>query len=234
MRYPYLLFDVGGTLVGPRESYGAVYRRALLRSGMEFEVADLDRAIAGAASSMSRSIEAGVNRFGYFHDGEEGFWRRFVELVIQGLRIEPLEPAAGRALLVELRDEFARADSWKLFDDTLPTLRTLHERGVKMAVVSNWDSRLQRVLELLDSGRFFEHVACSAIEGSEKPSPLLFERALERLDAEPSQALHVGDVPELDIEGARRAGIDAVLVDRSNRHPTTSGRRIDSLLRLIE
>lgn len=234
MRYPYLLFDVGGTLVGPRESYGAVYRRALLRSGLDFTLDELERAIGRAAAAMTRSIEPGVNRFGHFQDGEEGFWRRFVAHVFTELKLSPLEPPADETLLVGLRDAFARAESWKLFDDTLPTLRALTAKGVRMAVVSNWDSRLSSILETLDLTRYFDHIACSAIEDSEKPAPLLFERALERLGATPDQALHVGDVPHLDIEGARRAGIDAVLIDRDNRHPTTEGTRIDSLLRLIE
>jgi putative hydrolase of the HAD superfamily len=234
LRYPYLLFDVGGTLVGPRESYGAVYRRALLRSGLDLTLTDVDRAIGQAAVSMTRLIEPGVNRFGHFDDGEDGFWRRFVALVFMELELSPLEPPAAEKLLEGLRDEFGRAESWKLFDDTLPTLRALASKGVRMAVVSNWDSRLMSILETLGLTRYFEHVACSAIEDSEKPAPLLFERALERLGAAPGQALHVGDVPDLDIEGARRAGIDAVLIDRDNRHPTAKGPRIDTLLRLIE
>jgi len=206
----------------------------LLRSGLDLTLADLNRAIGQAAASITRSIAPGTDRFGYFDDGEEGFWRRFVALVFEELELPPLEPAAGMRLLGGLRDEFARAESWKLFDDTLPTLRALAAKGVRMAVVSNWDSRLTSVLEALDLTRYFEHVACSAIEGSEKPAPLLFERALERLGAEPSEALHVGDVPELDIEGARRAGIDAVLIDRDRRHLTTKERRIDTLLRLVD
>jgi len=234
LRYPYLLFDVGGTLVGPRESYGAVYRRALLRSGLDLPLTELNRAIGQAAASMTRSIEPGINRFGHFPDGEDGFWRRFVALVFKELELSPLGPSGMEQLLAGLRVEFAQVESWKLFDDTLPTLRALTEKGVRMAVVSNWDSRLSSILEALGLTQYFDHVACSAIEGSEKPAPRLFELALEHLGAEPSEALHVGDVPELDIEGARRAGIDAVLIDRDNRHPTTQDRRIDTLLRLID
>lgn len=233
MRYPYLLFDVGGTLIGPRESYGAVYRRALLRSGIDPAVADLDRALARAAATMARAIAPGVDRFGHFHDGEEGFWRRFVEQVFEELSLEPLAQPDGARLLDELRDAFARPENWILFHDTLPTLRALRGNGVRMAIVSNWDSRLGRILEKLELDGYFEQVVCSAIEGSEKPSPLLFRRAMRRLGARASQTLHVGDVPELDLEGARRAGIDARLVDRTGRYPAER-LRIDSLLRLIE
>ena len=57
----------------------------------------------------------------------------------------------------------------------------------------------------------------SHLEGMEKPRPELFLRAVERLSGTPGEALHVGDVPELDEAGARAAGIASVIVDRRAR-----------------
>ena len=86
-----------------------------------------------------------------------------------------------------------------------------------MGVVSNWDSRLPHVLKMLELEPFFEQVAVSHLEGVEKPDPLIFRRVLRRMDVGPEKALHVGDVPELDLRGARAAGIDAILVDRKGK-----------------
>jgi len=89
--------------------------------------------------------------------------------------------------------------------------------GVRLAVVSNWDSRLPQVLEMLELTAYFEQVAVSHLEGVEKPDPQIFHRVLERMDIGPQGAVHVGDVPELDLDGARAAGIDGVLVDRKGK-----------------
>ena len=60
----------------------------------------------------------------------------------------------------------------------------------------------------------FDTIAVSHLEGIEKPAPEIFLRALRRLGVPPEEALHVGDVPELDEAGAKAAGIACVIVDR--------------------
>lgn len=69
----------------------------------------------------------------------------------------------------------------------------------------------------------------SATGGAAKPDPTIFELALRRLRVDAAAALHVGDTPELDGEGARAAGIDVVIVDRS---PAPAAGTISSLLEL--
>jgi putative hydrolase of the HAD superfamily len=94
-------------------------------------------------------------------------------------------------------------------------------------VVSNWDSRLEGLLEDLGLAPHFDAVVVSHHVGIEKPNPGIFRRALELLEADASSTLHVGDVPELDLAGAESAGIDAVLVDRHDRHAAFPGRLPD-------
>ena len=96
-------------------------------------------------------------------------------------------------------------------------LQALRSAGLRLAVVSNWDSRLPSLLERLEMLHFFDVLAVSHLEGCEKPHPRLFRRALNALGIAPHEALHVGDVPELDWAGARAAGCAARLVDRRGR-----------------
>ncbi len=213
-RYPFVLFDVGQTLVGPVDSYGAVYHRVLAGLGVEAQASALDRAIRDASAEIARRVPPGGDRFALYGDGESGFWRRFVCEVLERATGRVADDAlAGRAL-GGLWEEFGQKSAWRVFDDVVPTLRELRDAGIRLGVVSNWDSRLPRLLELLDLAGYFETLAVSHIEGVEKPDPALFHRALERLGATPEQALHVGDMEIFDIAGARAAGIDAVLVDR--------------------
>ena len=63
---------------------------------------------------------------------------------------------------------------------------------------------------------FFQFMIASADAGSKKPSPKIFELALERAGVEPSRVVHVGDTFATDVLGARRAGIRGVMLDRFN------------------
>lgn len=204
-----MLLDAGGTILSPRSSYGAVYARVFASLGVEAPEAAFGAAILASWSDLDRLVPRGADRYGYFADGEEGYWRRFVEGVTSRVPGAEAVDALG-----PLRDAFLDAAAWKVPDDVLPALDALRRAGVRLAVVSNWDSRLPRLLERLDLASRFDEIVVSCFEGIEKPDPEIFRRALHRLGAQPREALHVGDVAELDVEGARAAGVDAILLDR--------------------
>ncbi|HLN59448.1 MAG TPA: HAD family hydrolase, partial [Thermoanaerobaculia bacterium] len=108
----------------------------------------------------------------------------------------------------------------------------LEARGFLLAVVSNWDSHLPTLLEGLGLARRFRAVSVSAIEETGKPEPEIFLRTCSRLSVAPVQALHVGDSLAEDYEGARAAGLQALLLDRDDRHPHVED-RIRSLSELL-
>ena len=133
--------------------------------------------------------------------------------------------AADAASLNTLRLErmlevLADAIVLRPFDDVPPALRLLDERGLALAVVSNGDCSLGESLET--AGLRFDVVIDSATTGSAKPDPAIFRHALGRLGVAAERTLHVGDDPANDLGGARAAGIDAVLIDRSGDGPPGS------------
>ena len=91
-------------------------------------------------------------------------------------------------------------------DGAVEALGVLRARGLKLAVVSNWDCSLPERLETLDLLSFFDTVVTSAEAGVPKPDPAPFRLALERLGTAPDRALHVGDEPS-DEQGAAAAGM---------------------------
>jgi putative hydrolase of the HAD superfamily len=121
---------------------------------------------------------------------------------------------------------------FSLFPDALPALDALAAAGVPVAVVSNWDCGLPGVLASLGVADRVAAVVVSAVAGARKPDPAIFRNALGRLGVEPGAALHCGDLPEADCEGARRAGVRAVLLDRHGSHPHAPCPRIASLAEL--
>ncbi len=217
MRYPFVLFDAGETLFGPRESFGAVYSEVLAPLGLGRPAEVFEAAIRESWRELDRLVPRGADRYSFFHGGEDGYWLRFARGAIERATGAPVEDAVVEPVLERLRAAFREPGSWRVYPDVRPALSRIRLEGVRLAVVSNWDSRLPHLLDVLDLDGFFDAVVYSHLVGVEKPDPRIFRSALDAIGADPRRALHVGDVPELDLEGARSAGIDALLVDRRKR-----------------
>jgi putative hydrolase of the HAD superfamily len=91
-------------------------------------------------------------------------------------------------------------------------LERLRSAGLRLGVVSNSDGRVEEALEAAGLREFFDVVVDSALVGVEKPDPRIFHAALDALGVAPEEALYVGDLYEVDVVGARAAGIEAVLL----------------------
>lgn len=131
---------------------------------------------------------------------------------------------ATAALLAALR--------FRAFRDAVPALRTLRARGIRLVVVSNWDVSLRAALDQAGLGPLLHGAISSAELGVAKPDPALFRHALTLAGVPAADALHVGDTPELDVVGARAAGIEVVLLLRDGGRPPAGVRAIRSLAEL--
>lgn len=109
----------------------------------------------------------------------------------------------------------AGGDVFRKYPDTESTLIELKKRGYKLAVLSNWDQSLHRVLAAQDLTQYFDVVIASLEEGVEKPEPLIFEILLDKLGVPAADVLHVGDNPLDDYHGAKSAGMEARILDHS-------------------
>jgi len=103
------------------------------------------------------------------------------------------------------------ADACGLSDDTSSTLDALRQRGKLLGMITNgptvWQ---QRKIDALGLGGRFDAVLISEAEGVSKPDPRIFARAVERLGVAPHEAMFVGDHPEIDVAGAKAAGLVAI------------------------
>ena len=135
--------------------------------------------------------------------------------------------------MIRLYDRSRRDHSiFSIFEDTVPALDRLKAKGFRMAVLSNWDYSIHRVMKLLKLDGYFERIYASLEEGVEKPDPRLFEIMLNGCGVSAGNVIHVGDSPTDDLLGAQNAGIKAVLIDRANEPNLPT--RIASLLDLIQ
>lgn len=102
-----------------------------------------------------------------------------------------------------------------VFPEVPAVLRRVKEAGFRTAVVSNWMCGLTHFCAELGLGDCLDHVISSADFGAAKPDPAIFVEACRLLGTAPARTLHVGDTMLDDVEGARAAGLRAVLLDRS-------------------
>lgn len=132
---------------------------------------------------------------------------------------------------------FEEPTSWNLFPETIPTLTKLKEQGIELGIISNFDSRLFTVMRGLGIEQAFDTVTISSLAQAAKPSPKIFQLALDKHAVDPEDALHVGDSLRDDVEGATKVGLRAILLDRRGAHPVQSGvqviRTLDELLPLL-
>lgn len=192
-------FDVGGTLIAPYPSVGAVYARA-----------------AGGHHHGTLSAEILDARFNevwrrcqpFHHSRDE--WCSLVDEVFAGLTPTP----PSQTFFPELYAEFARAAAWQLFEDSLPVLEALAAEGIDLGIISNWDERLRPLLRDLRLDRYFSCIVISCEAGFAKPSPVVFEEALRQLGRPAANVLHVGDGLQEDFAGATSAGLAALHLRR--------------------
>ena len=247
----FAFFDVGATLIQPYPSMGAIYARVLEPLGIEAPTRDFLRAFSITWDEMTEEVGLGRDRFHAFPGGENSYWSRYVERVLE--RVNEITEADPRSLAgrsasectreatVALHSAFSDPNAWQVFPEVRGVLAELRRRGVRLGVISNWDSRLPMLLERLNLASFFETVVYSSAAGGcghEKPSPVIFKTALDRAGASAAGSIHVGDDLRADVEGAQAAGLSAVLIDRKtpldSECVAPGSGRISSLVELLD
>jgi putative hydrolase of the HAD superfamily len=173
------------------------------------------------ADAYSPSASAGDKR---------AFWieftkRLFRQASVRGMAVEAADHADA------VRDIFG-ATCFELFPEVPAVLAGLRERGLRLAIVSNWQRGLHHFCHELDVAASFDAIISSADVAAEKPDPRIFAEALRRLGVSPADAIHVGDTIRDDVDGARAAGMHAVLVDREDAREY-AGERVRQLGELL-
>ena len=135
--------------------------------------------------------------------------------------------------LLQSEHSLFAATNATLYDDTVPVLQHLRNEGFKLAIVSNWDTPLDPLMERLGIADYFDIIVAShdARVLSAKPDSHIFEYTLAAVGVSAEEAVHVGDTYEADIIGARNAGIRPILIDRDG---TQAGRWKETIRDLSE
>jgi putative hydrolase of the HAD superfamily len=137
------------------------------------------------------------------------------------------------AAFTALWAHFGRSSAWRCFEDVAPTIRFLSEVEIPIRIASNFDSRLHAVVEgLPELSSYAITLVISSEVGWRKPHRCFYQLACESLGMAPERVLCVGDDLENDFLAPRRARLEAILLDRTEKHPEISP-RIPDLRKLI-
>ena len=198
-----VVFDVDFTLAKPGPDLGPEgYARLGARYGLTLDPTRYDSARRDALVDLKRHPEL---------DHDEEIWIRFTQRIIEGMGGVGDTYAAA----CEMEGSWAHAHHFELYEDALPTLDALRNRGLKLGLLSNSARDLDEFVG--HHGLTVDAVLTSRAHGKTKPHEAIFRRMLELLDVVPNEALMVGDTIEDDVEGATAVGMRAVLVDRERR-----------------
>jgi len=220
-------FDVTGTLLGlPR--LGEIYAECFARHGLSAPPAALAQMVREVWQELSIRTSPGEDRFSHHEDGVRGFWRELVNRVAERLALPPPTPF----LAAELYERFAHAEAWEVFADARDVLPRLRAAGVRLAVASNFDRRLPRLLDEAGVAPHLDTIVYSEEVGVEKPHPALFEELLGRLALPAARVLHVGDSRRDDVEGAHAVGMRALWLQRGGHGAGGRGGDLASLSQL--
>jgi putative hydrolase of the HAD superfamily len=211
-----VIFDVGNTLLhvdyahvaGVLRAQGHAVEPEAIRAAEYAAKAALDRALAPDVVPEP-SVQAMLWRQ---PDGRPSYFATMIAT------LGVAAPAVLPTLAALEADNRARS-LWRVVEPgTAEVLAQLRARGLDLAVISNSDGRIEADLNASGLGEHFAFVLDSAVVGVEKPDVRIFQLALARLGVPPAAAVYVGDVYAIDVLGARRAGIEAVLMDPLDRY----------------
>lgn len=226
-----VLFDFDGTLGRYRPTHLELYVRAAAERG----VVTTTEAIAAAVDVGWAPWET---EYGVDHSAHSGDEQAYA-VVRARLHIGRYEAAgvwAAPEVMQAIADRLcvleAAPEHFALYEDTVPALERVRATGLRAYVVSNHVWRLPEVIGALGLGGLVDGVLTSARVGYRKPHPAIFRAAASMAGEPPSALLYVGDSLAHDVEGARTAGMRAVLIDRTGTRAGAEAR--DAFRSLME
>jgi len=223
-----VFFDAAGTLIKPARSVGESYAAIAAKHGKEVSSTNITERFRTCFDAAPRLAFPGATE-DTVAALERDWWKSLVAQVF-----EPWSPFVRfEEYFAELFAYFASPNAWTLYPEVLETLTSLKERDLILDVISNFDSRLVRILDGLGAGAQFENIFVSSRVGYAKPDGRIFNAALSCHGLAPAQALHVGDSEINDLSCANQAGIKGILVERGKTSAAPTSDRINSLRSIL-
>ncbi len=232
MRIRAIFFDLGGTLLKMRRD--KVIQTVLRDEGISVTEDRIHKAyhivepiwLKGYGSRVLKGAEA------------DAAFEKLDALVLREAKVaQNKKRSMELALLIRRRwAEVDKITKPELYAESLPLLRKLKSDGFRLGLISNAPADTKSTVLELGLDEYLDPLVISGIVGYAKPSPKIFQYAMKLASVSPAESMHVGDLYDADVVGARNAGMLAVLLDRDNHLPDADCarvRRLDGITHLL-
>lgn len=207
-----IFFDAVGTLFGVKGSIGEVYKQIASKHGIEVSSDQINQAF-GKNFSQAPPLAFGKLDPLAIPQQEYQWWYQVAKSTFIDVKV--FEKFTDFELFFqELYVYFATKKPWYIYPDVINSLKSWQQKKVELGIISNFDTRIYQVLELLQLSSYFTSITISSEVGSAKPDSLIFKTALAKHNCLPEQAWHIGDSLREDYQGANALKIKAFLLER--------------------
>ncbi|KAM3912007.1 haloacid dehalogenase-like hydrolase domain-containing protein 3 [Leptodactylus fuscus] len=228
MRLKLLTWDVKDTLLRVRLPVGQQYQAEAKSRGIQVDSASLESSFRQVYRNHWRLFP----NYGLSQGMTSHRW--WLDVVSQTFRLSGVhDEKILQPLAEKLYQDFYTNKYWEVLPGAREALKECGELGLKMAVISNFDRRLEDILQQVDLDRHFEFVLTSESAGVAKPDLAIFHKALKLGGVLPQYAAHIGDDFVNDYMAAREAGMVSFLLQRHPREDIPSDHLIQSFDQLI-
>ncbi len=202
------LFDAGNTLIRLHPNREEILKGILVEHGLEVTPGQLKLAFTLNDDNVDMGGFTTLPK-----EERRRFWGEYAHDLLKTME-QPTDDL--ESISESISERFCSPNSWRPFSDVVRTLEKLRGSGCTLGVVSNAEVCLRRILEENQLTDYFDTIIISEEVGVEKPDGRIFHEALDRLNSEPERCVHVGDIVEADVNGARSVGITPVWLDRDS------------------
>ena len=210
-----VFFDWFNTIAHPDPDRPEIYCQVLPEFGIEPSPERVIRGLYDAENQVP-----GGTPYRWSESGDPEVFLRYQDVLLS--EVGAKLPRDAVLKLVKKVNEAGRKVIYVLYDDVLPTLKTLKGRGLIIGLITATGKEVNLICRQLGIEPYLDFVVTVKEVGADKPQPPIFLAALERARVNASEAVYVGDQYETDVIGARGVGIKPILIDRHELLPEVS------------
>ena len=207
-----IFFDAVGTLVGVKGSVGEIYAAIALNYGVEVAPQKIDRAFYQSFGTAEPLAFGNCERPTIIQQ-EFNWWKKIAIATFKEAKAID-DFTDFDAFFKEIYVYFATEKPWFIYPEVIDVLENWQQKQIPLGIISNFDTRIYKLLKLLNLENYFSSITISSEVGAAKPEPKIFTTALAKHSCQPEQAWYIGDSFIEDYQGAKQIGMQAFWLKR--------------------